>query len=313
MSESNTQALSPLTAAEPAIKAVDLMLYGACVFAWGFSWYAIKMQAGVAPEVSLFWRFVMAALCMFGWAVIGRHPLRFSLRHHAGFALMGLLIFSTNFLTFYYGAFYIPSGLLSVVFSLTSVFNIMLAFLLFGEKASRRTLLGALTGFAGVALMFRPQIIQGGMDEGAFLGLVLCITGTLSFCGGNMLSSRLQKRSVSVISASAWGMVYGALFLGAEALLMGRSFQILWTPTYLSSLLYLAIIASVVAFGSYLTLLGRVGSARAGYATVMFPLVALTVSTVMEGFTWGFDALLGLVCVLAGNIIVLGKRRKSRP
>ncbi|MDD7911385.1 EamA family transporter [Pseudovibrio exalbescens] len=309
MSETQSSSLPQLRQAEVALSTKDLALYGACVFSWGFSWYAMKMQLGVPPEVSLFWRFVIASTCMWGWAVIGRHPLKFSVTTHAIFALLGVLLFSTNFLVFYYGSAYIPSGLLSVVFSLASVFNILLAFLFFGERASRRTILGAVTGFAGVALMFRPQIMQDGLDHGALLGLGLCIVGTLCFCSGNMVSSRLQKRRISVISASAWGMLYGTLFLGLEAMIMGRSFNILWTPEYLGGLAYLSIIASVIAFGAYLTLLGRIGSARAGYATVMFPLVALSVSTLLEGYTWGADALLGLACVLSGNLIVLGKRR----
>ena len=98
------------------------------------------------------------------------------------------------------------------------------------------------------------------------------------------------------------------IFLGLFALGRGANFTIEPTLTYLSTLLYLAIIASVIAFGSYLTLLGRIGSARAGYTTVLFPVVALTVSTLFEGYHWTGSALAGLVFVLAGNILMLKKR-----
>nr|WP_254170622.1 DMT family transporter [Roseibium polysiphoniae] len=88
----------------------------------------------------------------------------------------------------------------------------------------------------------------------------------------------------------------------------GNSFAINPSPVYITSLVYLAIISSVVAFGSYLTLLGRIGSARAGYATVIFPVVALSISTVFEGYQWTGSAILGLACVLFGNILMLRGR-----
>jgi hypothetical protein len=59
-----------------------------------------------------------------------------------------------------------------------------------------------------------------------------------------------------------------------------------------------------------LTLLGRIGPARAGYATVMFPVFALLISTVLEGYQWTVYAVAGLVLVTMGNILVIrGGRR----
>ncbi|MBA5778350.1 EamA family transporter [Stappia sp. F7233] len=292
----------------------DFGLYGLTVIVWGFSWYALKLQVGtVSPEVSVFWRFVLAAVVMMGFARFKGARLSFPLSTHLRFAAMGALIFSTNFVLFYYGATYVPSGLLSVVFSLASIFNLLLAFAIFRQKISRRVLIGGLLGFTGVALLFRPQIFANaaGFDAGAIVGLGFCVAGTLSFCLGNMVSASSQKAGISVLSANAWGMVYGATLLGLFAAIKGDSFAIEWTTSYLSALVYLAIFASVVAFACYLTLLGRIGSARAGYSTVMFPVVALLVSTALEGFVWTPDVLAGLAAVLAGNLFVLTGNRAA--
>ncbi|WP_417769131.1 DMT family transporter [Stappia sp.] len=300
----------------PSMTPADLGLYGLTVIAWGFSWYALKLQLGtVPPEVSVFWRFVVAAAIMMGWALARGARLRFPATTHLRFAGLGLFIFSTNFTLFYYGGQYVPSGLLSVVFSLTSIFNMILGFVIFRQRISRRVLVGGVLGFTGIALLFWPQIAGqadgAGFDAQGLLGLALCIGGTLSFCLGNMVSAANQRDGISIVSASAWGMVYGAVFLGLFASARGASFAIEWTPTYLGAMVYLSVFASVVAFACYLTLLGRIGSARAGYSTVMFPVVALLVSTVLENFHWGAAALTGLACVLAGNLLVLrtGKAR----
>ena len=65
------------------------------------------------------------------------------------------------------------------------------------------------------------------------------------------------------------------------------------------------VVASFVAFSVYFTLLGRIGAARTGYTTVMYPVVALLISTFAEDYRWSFLAALGLAAVLIGNVLVL--------
>ncbi|PVB63132.1 DMT family transporter [Labrenzia sp. 011] len=287
----------------------DYGLYATTVLAWGFSWIAMKGQViNVSPEVSVFWRFVLAAAVMMVWATARGHRMSFPFRDHLRFAGLGAFLFSTNFTLFYYGASYLPSGLLAVIFSTTSIFNLFLGLLLFGQRPNPLALTAGLAGFIGIGLMFWPQLAGAEFNSQAAIGLAFCVGGTLSFCFGNMLSADTQKRGIGVTPATAWGMVYGMVFLGIVSLLRGQSFAIEWSATYLGGLVYLAIIASVIAFASYLRLLGRIGSARAGYATVLFPVVALTLSTIFEGYHWTPLAIAGVLCVLGGNLIMLRAR-----
>lgn len=264
--------------------------------------------ATVAPEVSVFWRFVLASAIMMAWARFRGHTLNFPLSDHLRFAGLGALIFSTNFTLFYYGAAVLPSGLLAVIFSTASIFNLFLGLVLFGQRPNLMALAAGLLGFAGIGLMFWPTLSGAQFNPEAALGLALCVGGTLSFCLGNMLSADTQRRGIGVTPATAWGMVYGMVFLGLFCVLRGQSFAVEVSLPYLGSLVYLAVVASVIAFASYLTLLGRIGSARAGYATVMFPVVALTLSTIFEGYQWTPLAAAGLVCVLGGNLMMLRAR-----
>ena len=73
------------------------------------------------------------------------------------------------------------------------------------------------------------------------------------------------------------------------------------------SLLYLAVFATVAGFWTYLTLIGRIGPGRAAYATVLFPIVALALSTWFEDFQWTALAAAGVVLVLVGNAIIRTK------
>ncbi|WP_428642040.1 DMT family transporter [Roseibium sp.] len=301
---------SPALQNRPAgFSTMDYGLYAATVLAWGFSWIAMKGQvATVAPEVSVFWRFVLAAAIMLAWAKVRGHNLAFPLKDHLRFAGLGALLFSTNFTLFYYGAALLPSGLLAVIFSTASIFNLFLGLVLFGQRPNLLALAAGVLGFAGIALMFWPKLSGTGLNSGAAFGLAMCIGGTLSFCLGNMLSADTQRRGIGVTPATAWGMVYGMIFLGIVSALRGQSFSVEWSLPYFGGLIYLAVVASVIAFASYLTLLGRIGSARAGYATVLFPVVALTLSTIFEGYQWTPLAAAGLCCVLGGNMLMLRAR-----
>ena len=299
--------------ASPSFAPLDYGLYAVTVMAWSLSWYALDVQVEVGTvsvEWSLVWRFAIATVLMFAWVALRGERMRFAARTHVVFALMGVCIFSMNFNLFYYASAYLVSGLLSVVFSLASVFNIAITFMLTRERPMPAVLSGALLGFTGIALMFAPTLATqaGAFDASAAFGLALCVMGTLLFCTGNQLSARLQRAKVPVIPASAWGMLYGTLASAALALAKGQPPTFDLSAPFLLSLVWLAVVSTVIAFAAYLTLIGRIGAGRAGYATVIFPIFALVVSTVLEGYEWGWMAVLGLVLVLMGNVFVIRGR-----
>lgn len=295
-----------------ALERYDYTLYIITCFVWGTSWLALRMQLGtVAPEVSLLWRFALAGICVFGWAIWARQRLSFGWRDHALFAAMGVFIFSTNFLFFYYGGLVITAGLLAVVFSIASIVNFLIGIVFLGQRPDRRRLGGAVLGALGIGFLFWPEIGGTSFDADVLAGLGLCILGTLCFCVGNVLSTRAQQRGLPILSTNAWGLVYGSSWMLVLALVSGKAFTIDMSASYLGSLVWLAVFSSVIAFWSYLTLLGRIGSARASYATVIFPLIALVSSTLFEGYEWTIFAFIGVALALGGNVLVLGGGRRQ--
>ena len=283
--------------------AKDYGLYGLVIFGWSTSWLPLTWQVGiVAPEISVLWRFVIAALLSICLAYLLKHPLRYGLKIHSQMALLGLCIFSTNFILFYYAAFYLASGLLAVIFSTASFVNIIMLSVWTRHPPPIRHVCASLLGLSGIILIFWQELT---LSEHALFGLLLCIVGTISFCLGNMVSTQLQKQSVSVLSANSWGMMYGCIILVILNIVRGNAFIIDPTFVYLGSLLWLSIFASVIAFFSYLTLLGRIGAGRIGYATIIFPIFSLLISTLFEGYTWTIVAVIGIILVVFGNLIML--------
>ncbi|MDZ7645051.1 MAG: DMT family transporter [Woeseiaceae bacterium] len=96
-------------------------------------------------------------------------------------------------------------------------------------------------------------------------------------------------------------------------MLLGHEFRFPLETGYVVSLLYLALLGSSIAFGVYLTLIRRIGSARAAYASVLFPVVALGLSSWLEGYRWTWLAVAGILLTMAGNWLALTRIRPVPP
>jgi drug/metabolite transporter (DMT)-like permease len=289
----------------------NIGLYLASVLIWGSTWLAITFQLGrVPPEVSVAYRFALASAMLFAWCVVRRRPLAYSWREHRGMAAQGALLFGLNYVCVYLAEVEISSGLVALIFSLITFMNILFTRLFFGLRAKAATLVAAVLGVGGVTLVVLPEFAHGAGRGNAWAGVAFAAASTVSASLGNLVSARNQQRGLPVVQANAFGMMYGAGFVAAYAALAGRSFGFEATPAYVGSLVYLALFGSVLAFGAYLTLVGRIGADRAGYAGAMIPIVAIGLSTAFEGLRWHAGTFAGVALCLAGNVIVLrGKAR----
>ncbi len=289
------------------------VLFVSTVLVWGTTWIAIAMQVGPVPVlVSVFYRFAVAAVILFAILLAARRLTVPSRRDQPFVLAQALCLFCCNFICFYAAAGLVPSGLISVVFSLSTVFNAVNARLFFGTPVTGRTVAAAALGVAGLALLFGPDAGIG-LAGGTLKGIGLAVLGTLFFSLGNMASRRNSAAGIPPATANAWGMAYGS---AALLLLIGLTGTPVVAPPdarYLGALLYLAAVGSVVGFTAYLSLVARIGSSKAAYATVLFPIVALALSTIFENYRWHWTGFVGLALTLAGNLVIFtGGPRRDR-
>jgi drug/metabolite transporter (DMT)-like permease len=289
----------------------NAFLYLITVLIWGSTWLAIKFQLGVvAPELSIAYRFGLAASILIVFSLVRRLPLRFDIKSHGFFILQGLLLFSLNYILVYLAEGYLTSGLVAIIFSLIIILNVIFGAIFLGNPIRTRVMIGAVLGLAGLAFVFWPELSSFSLSSQKILGMVLAFIATISASLGNVVSARNQRHDLPVVQTNAYGMLYGALFMLILAFFRGAQLEFDTSPGYILSLLYLAVFGSVIAFGSYLTLLGRIGLDRSAYVTVLFPVIALILSTFFEDLQWGMPQLLGVVLILIGNAVVLTKRGK---
>ena len=300
-----------------ALKGVKIMsnsfLYLVTVIIWGSTWIAINYQLGdVAPEASVSYRFALAALILFLFAKIKQLPLSFSLKQHGLFAAFGICLFGLNYLLLYTAQQHINSALTCIAFSTLMLMNIVNAKIFYKTKITKQVYFGGAFGLLGIVTLFWPQLTDIELGAATFLGLGLCLFGTFSASIGNMLSIKNQQNNVPIVQANAWGMLYGAIFTSLAVVLQGKQFSFSFEVAYLTSLLYLSLFGSVIAFGCYLSLMTRIGAHKTSYANIIFPAVAVLISTVVEGFVWSEYTVIGLSFVLLGNLVVLTRPEKLK-
>jgi drug/metabolite transporter (DMT)-like permease len=292
---------------------LNLLFYTGAVLIWGTTWFAILFQLGeVDPLVSIIYRFSLASLILWAYCIITHKRMRFSLRDHLFMAQMGAFLFALNYWLFYVAELHLASGLVAVVFSTMVIFNILFGALFIGTPIRPRVVMGAFIGLTGIGLVFRPELAAFTLSDKGMVGLILSLAATVSASLGNITSARNQSAGIPVVEANAWGMSYGTLFMVTVAMLTGKEFTFQITFPYIASLVYLAIFGSVFAFGMYLTLIGRIGADRAAYTSLLFPIVALALSMLFEGYRGSLTAVIGVVFILVGNFLVLSRMYETR-
>ena len=290
----------------------SLWLYVTAVLIWGSTWIAITYQLGVVPPaISVAWRFALAAAILLVWCVLRSLPLKFRWRDHAAMALQGSLLFGANYVLVYLSERHIPSGLTAVIFCSMVFWNILGARVFFGTPLTARALIGATIGVAGVGLVFAPELTIFSRGEDSLLGLAYGAASAFSASLGNLVAARNQRGGLPVVQQNAFGMLYGALLVALWAAITGQPFVFERSLPYVISLVYLALFGSVFAFGAYLTLLGRIGAERAGYVSVAIPIVAIVISTLFENFQWHALTFVGAALCVAGNVLVLRRKKTA--
>ncbi|MGB0965763.1 MAG: DMT family transporter [Litorivicinus sp.] len=284
----------------------QLALLAIAVLVWGSTWYAIKFQLGVVdPFVSVGWRFLAAALLTFLVCHLGGVNLSLSPSQHAWSVALGLSLFGLNYCLFYFATGLLTTGLIAVIFSSMVIWNAIGARIFFKTPVPIRVVIGAIVGFCGMSLLFMPDIFNLRYGPAEIGAILICVLATLCASLGNLINARNQRAGISLWAGNAWGMFYGSIATLVLAKALGAELTFDFSLPYVASFAYLTLFGSILAFAAYLSLVNSAGPERAAFATLLFPVVALAISTLFEDYRWTIEAMLGAALVLAGNRIAL--------
>lgn len=288
----------------------DLTAIGVCTLAWGTTWYAITHQLGVVdPVVSIVYRFTLAAALLFGWCALRREAVMLTRAQHLAAFGVGLFTFAIDYTLVYWAQERVTSAVVAVVFAALAFVNLVTFRIAFGQRAPALAWGAAALGVMGVALLSWEEIATAHLSERALAGIGLTLAGVLAAAVGNVFARRGELAGASVAASTGWAMAYGATLLALVAIATGKTWAFEFTWPYVISLFHLTVVGSVIAFFLYYGLARRRGYATASYISALTPPLAMLVSALFEGKSWGLFALGGVALVLAGQVLLLRARK----
>lgn len=251
------------------------------------------------------WRFGLAAIACAAMCLFRGDTLRFPLKVHLELIALGLLMFCVSYICVYEAETYVVSGLVAVGYSASPLLNMLVSRVILKTPITIRVLVGGLLGLIGVLLVYGHEFRHLQADRAIALGAAFTAAAVVISSIANAFATRASQLGLNIWQKMSWGMAYGAFGCTLWAVFQGHPLAVHWTLPYISSLVYLAFVGSVLTFAAYFAFMSREGAARAGYIGVMTPIVALVLSAIFEAYQFTAFAILGIVLAVVGNVVIL--------
>ena len=288
----------------------NLILFLGALFFWSGTWSIIgltQVNIDLDPTISVFIRFILSGMIILIYVALTKRKLSFSIKDHLYFFVLGVFLYSGNYIFFYHSNVYLPSNIPATVFCLLTIFNILGEKIMFKKPITTFTLLGALLGISGIAIIFYKDFMNFNLNSGTTLGLAFALLATLSASLGNMIAIYNKRNfSIPLLQNVAFAMIYGALIALFIALFKGEKFYIpISNLSYMLGLGYLIFFGSIVAFLCYIKFIENTSASTGGYIGVIMPILALIISMIFEDVKPDIYFLSGPVVVIIGLLLIL--------
>jgi len=248
-------------------------------------------------------RFGVAGSILVALAVASRQP-RPNWPMVKGSAVYGAIGFAASFACINIGLHDVPGGTGSVLVAMAPLMTLGLAVAQGQERFNVQALLGALVAVAGVAIVFIDQL-ETAVPLGSLV-LVLIGAGCISEAG--IIARGMPRNDPFWINAI--GMLVAFAILLPVSLLAGDAWILPSRTTTTVALVYLIVFGSVIAFSLVVYALRRLPASVVAYTTLLFPLVGVTVATVLTGERFSPSFVVGGAVMVLG--VYLGAFRRAR-
>ena len=286
-----------------------VLFLGALLF-WSATWSIIgltQVNIDLDPTISVFIRFILAGLIILAYVILTNRKLIFSLKEHLYFFILGIFLYSGNYIFFYHSNVYLPSNIPATVFCLLTIFNILGEKFIFKKPITSMTLSGALLGITGIGIIFYQDFVNFDLNSGTTLGLMFALFATLSASAGNLIAIYNKRNyNIPLLQNVAFAMIYGALVALIVSFIKGEEFYIpISNFSYLLGLAYLIIFGSIISFLCYIRFIENTSASTGGYIGVIMPILALIISMIFEDVKPDIFFLTGLPVALIGLLLIL--------
>lgn len=294
----------------------DWAILGVLALIWGGAFFLIGVAVRhVPPFTYVLLRLMLAATAMWAMLLWRRQPLGLPREAWGAIVLLALLNNALPFTLFGWAQTHIASGLASILNATTPIWGVIVAHLFTAdEKITPRKLAGVLVGFAGVAVMIGPGLLDS--LGGGVLAELACVVAALAYAMAGVWARRFKKMGVSPFSVTTGQLTVGAAMLLPVALIGDRPWTMAWPPLQAwAAIAALAIVCTAFGYVLYFRLIDRAGATNALLVTLLVPPTAILLGVLFLGEVIAPHDVAGLGLIALGFAAIDGRllARLRRP
>lgn len=233
---------------------------------------------GVHYTFPLFARMAIGLVVSLLWLSLTRTRFPMDMQARQSYAIAGFSIWAAMMCT-YWGARFIPSGLISVVFGLSPIITGLFAWVWLQEKAfSPLKLVGMVLGLAGLFVVFGGSLRLG---SSAHLGVVAVLAAVVLQAWGLVALKRINA-DIPAVAQTAGALAFTVPLSGLSLMMLGG-----WPADVparaAAATLYLGVFGSVAGFSLYYFLIKHISAGRVALITLITPVTALLLGMLLNG------------------------------
>ncbi len=282
-----------------------ILLYTVICLIWGSTWLAIHLgqEAGLTPFAGAALRFGVAAALMWIWAISSKTKLPQNAAEWKAVMWVGFLSNGVSFAVVYWCSQFIPSGLEAVIFGTMPLWTALISHFFFhGDKLGFVKITGIIIGIMGIGVIFYPQIADGG-EINIVAMCILLIAPIVS--GISAVITKKDTHNVQPIMLNALSTTIGFVVIGALALIQENIFSLSFNFTQIWTVLYLAIMGTIVTFVTYFRLMKQTSAVTMSYISLITPVLAVILGALFLKESLHLHDFIGAAFVLVGVTISL--------
>lgn len=285
-------------------------MYIVCMLIWGLNFIAVKIQGTEAPlEISLLYRSAIAFILFYLLFKIKK--MKFTKEKMNYFTIIGFGVcnFAISYLLLYYGTIYSTAALVTLIFSLKAIITPIFLNIVFKTELQKKIYIGGALGLLSVVVILYPDLHT--ISSGFMIGIVLALVGTIVTSIGDVFSYYNNKKNIDPIMANTIGMFSATILILIFTIASAKSFVVPTSLHYWVGLLYLAVLASFVAWLLYLLLIKNLGASESSYMVALFPAIGGFASVIIGETQISINLVVGIILAVVGAYIAVAKRKKT--
>lgn len=282
-------------------KHLPIVLFISVCLIWGTTWFAMEIVVKTIPPIfATGLRFLIAAPFLVMLAKRLKQPLIFPQGKMYWMFIVAILYFAIPFTLMIFGEQYISSGLASIIFATMPIAVMIMSKWFLGLRLSKIQTCGLLVAVVSLALILAQEMSLGGDDYP--LGF-LALGGAVAIHAVMYVFVEKYCKGIPVLTYNALPSLIASVLLFITSLVVEQPDIALFSTDSISAVVYLGVFASVGGIVAYFKL-GQVSNPfTASICFLLFPLIALSISTWISGNTISLTSVALLLPLLGGILI----------